>query len=183
VLHTVYIAEAASLALFGVMQSSCPVDCNVTFLTVQASSTLHTAAGADAAEFKETVEYGAIVSHIELGLLALEIVHVLGTDLLQEVDVLVGVKLGHLESGGWLRSVYLHLLVHAVIHDQAMGETYSVRLHGMASDVGEVANIGIVEVGDLLGTRCAEGDAIAIGNIDRGGMRHGSGDVLPVGWC
>lgn len=43
----------------------------------------------------------------------------------------------------------------------------------MACDVGKVANVRVVEVGDLLGRRGAECDAIAIGNIDGRGLRHG----------
>lgn len=46
--------------------------------------------------------------------------------------------------------VNLHLLVQAIIHDQAVGHSYAMRLHGMSSIVGIVSDIRVVEVCDLL---------------------------------
>lgn len=41
-----------------------------------------------------------------------------------------------------------HLLVDTIVHDQAMRQPNTMRLHGMASNVGIIANIRVVEVGD-----------------------------------
>ena len=60
------------------MKTSSPIDSNVALLPVETRSTLHTATSTDAAKFKETLEHRAIVSNVELGLLALESLHVLG---------------------------------------------------------------------------------------------------------
>lgn len=100
--RTVDIAEAAGLALLCVVQAAGPVDGNVALAAVQASGALHGAAGADAAELEQAVEDRAVVADVVLALLAREVVHVVGRDLVQEVDVLVGVELRHLVLGGRL---------------------------------------------------------------------------------
>ena len=41
-----------------------------------------------------------------------------------------------------------------------------MRLHGVTGNVGKVANVGIVEIGDFLGTRPSQGHSIAL-LIDR----------------
>jgi hypothetical protein len=43
----------------------------------------------------------------------------------------------------WMRATYvnLHLGVQAIIHDQAVGHPYAVRLHGMPRNVGIVADV------------------------------------------
>ena len=52
--HTVDIAEAAGLALFGVVQAAGPVDGNVALFAVEPGRALHASAGADAAELEQT---------------------------------------------------------------------------------------------------------------------------------
>lgn len=42
-----------------------------------------------------------------------------------------------------------------------------MRLHGVARVIGEVANVGIVEIGDFLGTGWSQGDTIALVGVDR----------------
>lgn len=64
------------------MEAAGPVDGNVAFLTVESGSTLHAAAGTDAAELEETVKDRTIIANIEFGLLPLEVFHVLWADLL-----------------------------------------------------------------------------------------------------
>jgi hypothetical protein len=78
------------------METSCPVDCNVAFFTVQARSSFHAAARADPAEFEEPVKHRAIVAHIVFSLLSHVCIHIVWGDLLQEFNVFVGVKLCHL---------------------------------------------------------------------------------------
>ena len=98
---TVDVAEAAGFAFLCMMQSACPVHRNVTFLAVQSGCTLHAATGTDTAEFEETVEHRAIVTNVVFPLLPHVAVHVVGRDLLQEIDVVVRVKLCHFASGSW----------------------------------------------------------------------------------
>lgn len=42
--------------------------------------------------------------------------------------------------------IYLHLLIDAVVHNQAVRQPDSMRLHWMASHIGIITNIGVVEV-------------------------------------
>ena len=94
--HTVHIAETRSFTLFRVMQTTSPVDGNLTLLAVQSRRTLHAATSADTAEFKQAIEYGAVISDIVLALLLAVRLHVIRCYSLQEIDVVVGVELGHL---------------------------------------------------------------------------------------
>lgn len=49
--------------------------------------------------------------------------------------------------------VYFHLLINSIVHNQAVRQPNSVRLHGMARNIGIIPDIGIVEVGNpFLGT-------------------------------
>ena len=82
------------------MQTTGPIDRNVAFLPIQASSSFHAAASTDAAELKQPVENRAVITDIVLTLLAHITVHVVGGNLLQEIDIVIGVKLGHLSSAG-----------------------------------------------------------------------------------
>ena len=99
---TVNVAEAAGLALFCVMKTTCPIDCHVTFAAVQPCSTLHTATCAYAAKFEETVKDWAVVAHVETALLFLVRLHIVRCHFLEEFDVFVRVELGHLKIGSWL---------------------------------------------------------------------------------
>jgi len=62
--------------------------------------------------------------------------------------------------------VNLHLGVQAIVHDQAMRHAYAVGLHGMSCYIGIVADVGVVEVGDLFWLRR---DAV----VQRSGARRG----------
>ena len=98
--HTVDIAEPARLALLGVMQAACPVDGNVALFAVEPCRAFHAAAGADAAELKEAVKHGAVVADVVFALLPHMIVHIIGSHLLQKLNVLVRVELRHLGGDG-----------------------------------------------------------------------------------
>lgn len=87
------------------VKTTSPVDCNITFVAVQSCGAFHTASSADSAELEKTVEHGAIVSNIVSALFLREMVHVVGCDLGQEVDIFVGVELGHLVLGGRFRTL------------------------------------------------------------------------------
>lgn len=100
--RTIDVAEATGFALLGMVKASSPVDRNVALLTVQARGALHAATSTDAAELEETIKDGTVVADVVLDLLLLVAVHVVGGDALKEVDVLVGVELGHLAASGGL---------------------------------------------------------------------------------
>jgi len=149
--HTVDVAETTGLAFLGVMQTASPVDSNIAFAAVQPRRTLHTATSADTAELEQTVEDRTVVADVVFALLFAEVVHVVWGDALQEVDVLVGVELGHLVLGGGLCAVDFEVLVETVVHDEGVSHADTVWLHWVACVIGVVANIAIVEVCDFLG--------------------------------
>lgn len=78
------------------MKAAGPIDGDVALLSVESRGTFHTSTSTDAAEFEEPIEDRAIITNIELSLFPLEVVHVLGTNLLEEVDVFVCMELRHL---------------------------------------------------------------------------------------
>ena len=66
-------------------------------------------------------------------------------------------------------NINLHLLVEAIVHDQAMGHPDPMGLHRMTRDIGVVTNIGVVEIGDFL---VAIVWPIQINGIKRSQCRH-----------
>lgn len=50
--HTVDVAKTTSFALFRMVQTSGPVDCDVAFIAVEPCRAFHAAARADAAKFE-----------------------------------------------------------------------------------------------------------------------------------
>ena len=118
--HTVDVTEAASFAFLCVMQTTGPVDGNVALVTVQARGALHRAAGTDAAELEQTIENRTIVANVVFALLAHETVHVVGRNLLEELNVFICVKLCHFGSDGWFctltRRVSVYLLTRSYHH-------------------------------------------------------------------
>ena len=98
---TVHIAKPASLAFLRVMQASRPVDSDIALPSIQPCSTLHTATCANPAELKQAIEDWAIVTNVVFTLLLGEVVHVIRSDFLEEVDVFVRMELRHFEFGGW----------------------------------------------------------------------------------
>jgi hypothetical protein len=133
------------------MQPPGPINSNIALPAIQPGSTLHTPARTNATKLKQAIENGTIVADIILALLLGKIVHIIGGDPLQEVDVLVGVELRHLVLGGGLGAVDFELAVQAVVHDEAVGHADAVGFHGVAGVVGVVAHVAVVEVGDFLG--------------------------------
>jgi hypothetical protein len=97
--QTVHVAETASLALLGMVKASGPVDSSVALVTIETGGTLHATTSADSTEIEEAVEDRAVIANVEFALLLLVGIHIVRRDLLEEVDVLVGMELGHLALG------------------------------------------------------------------------------------
>lgn len=102
---TIDVAETTGFTLLGVMKSTSPVDCDVAFASVEARSALHAATGGDTTELEEAIEDGTIIADVEFALLFHEGVHVVWRDLLEKVDILVCMKLGHFMLCGWFCSL------------------------------------------------------------------------------
>lgn len=190
---TIDIAEATCFTLLGVMQTTSPVDSNVAFAAVQAGCALHCATCADTAKLEQAVKHGTVIADVVFALLLSKVVHVVWRDLVQKVDVLVCVELRHLVLGGRFGALQLsvsiafsqqtmgathvdfHLGVQSIIHDQAVGHAYAVRLHGMAGHIGVVADIRVVEVRDFLWLRRGAAED-AVGPSAGRHVFHGAGE-------
>lgn len=149
--HTVDVAETTGLAFLGVVQTTSPVDGDVALAAIQPCGALHAASSADSAELEQAVEDGTVVTDIVFALLFAKVVHVVGSDALQEIDVLVGVELGHLVFRCGLCAVDLQVLVETVVHDEGVCHADTVWLHGVASIISIVADVAVVEICDFLG--------------------------------
>uniref|UniRef100_A0A3B3TTN3 Uncharacterized protein n=1 Tax=Poecilia latipinna TaxID=48699 RepID=A0A3B3TTN3_9TELE len=103
------------------MQTSCPVDGDVTNLEERAG---------------REAQHPPVVSHVERVEALGEALHVVGADLLQEVDVVLGVEAAHVVLRGFVRLEDLTGVQH-----QAVSQGQTVRLHGVtrtwaSEDVG-----------------------------------------------
>jgi hypothetical protein len=78
--------------------------------------------------------------------------------------------------------VNFHLFVQAVVHNKTVGHSDTVRLHGMASIVGVVSDIRVVEVGDFLWLSTIGGARRVQRRTILGRVGHGSGSILD-GFC
>jgi hypothetical protein len=96
--HTVDVAEATGFTFLGVVKATSPIDGDVALLSVQSRGTLHTTTRTDTAKLEETIEHRTIISDVVFSLLPHETVHIVRCDFLQEIDVIVRVKLGHFAS-------------------------------------------------------------------------------------
>lgn len=95
------------------------------------------------AVLKHPVEDRAIrlpdASQVEPSHLRQVLVLVVRRHRLEELDVVVGMKLFNLQLGAWLGTVEHHRLFEVVVRDQGVGEAYAVRPHGVAAAVVERA--------------------------------------------
>ena len=87
------------------MKATSPIDGNIALLTIQTSSSLHTATSADAAKLEKAIENRTIVTDVVLALLSHVAVHVVGCDLLQKINVVIGMKLCHFASSSRFRTL------------------------------------------------------------------------------
>lgn len=78
------------------MKSASPVDRDVAFLAIQTGGAFHAATRANTTELEQTVKDGTVVSDIVFALLAHVAIHVVWRHLLQKVDVVICMELGHL---------------------------------------------------------------------------------------
>ena len=142
------VAEAGRLALLGVVESAGPVDGDVRLSLVQFHGAGHTAAGGELAELVESVKDGAVLADVEALHLSVVLAHVVGSNVAQEHDVLVGVILGHLLEDGLVGSVDLHLAVESVVEEKIVGHADAMGLHRMSLSVVVIADVTIVVVAD-----------------------------------
>mmetsp|Transcript_314 Transcript_314/g.1030 ORF Transcript_314/g.1030 Transcript_314/m.1030 type:complete len:265 (+) Transcript_314:1357-2151(+) len=143
------VAETRRLGLFGVVQATSPVDCNVSKARVKPGRASEGPSSGYLAKVPQTVKDGTILHDVK----SLEgrgvILGTLRSYCLEKADVFVGMKPRHLPLGNSRGGQDLHLVEHAVGDDELVCHSNSVRLHRMTLSIVEVANLAIVVVGHL----------------------------------
>uniref|UniRef100_A0A8C0VEW2 Uncharacterized protein n=1 Tax=Cyanistes caeruleus TaxID=156563 RepID=A0A8C0VEW2_CYACU len=114
-----------------VVETSCPVHCDVCLLLVQLHST--------------DPRFSAAASLTSLHLLAV-LRHVVRADGPQEFDVIVAVVLGHLLCIGFVRTLQgqqhnFHLPVEPIVEQEVVGHADPVGFHGMSLAIIIIPNI------------------------------------------
>ena len=145
------VAEAGGLGLLGVMETAGPVDDDVGTVLVEAAGAADGAGRVQLAELEETVEDRTVLPDVEALQLADVVLHVVGGDDAEEVDVVVGMEARHGRGRYQPGTEDLHPAVEAVVDDQVVRHADAMRLHGMALAVVIVANLGIVKVRNASG--------------------------------
>ena len=145
------VAKAGGLGLLGVMESAGPVDDDVGPVLVEAAGAADGAGGVQLAELEEPVEDRAVLPDVEALQLPDVVLHVVGGDDAEEVDVVVGMEARHGGRADEAGAEDLHPPVQAVVDDEVVRHADAVGLHGVALAVVVVANLGIVEVGNASG--------------------------------
>lgn len=102
---TINITETTCFALFRMMETPGPIYSDIALPSVEACCSLHTSTSADTTELEQAVKDWAIVTHVVFSLLLGERVHIIRGDFLEEVDVFIGVELGHFMTSGRFRAL------------------------------------------------------------------------------
>jgi len=148
----VRVAESRCLAALRVVEPSGPVDDDVGAALVEARRARDRATRVRLTVLVQPVEDRAIVADVE----ALEhrakllLLHVLGRDSAQEVDVFVGVEGDHVLERRRLRAENVHVLIQAIVDDQVVRQPHAVGAHWVLPTVMVVANLLVIEVVDAL---------------------------------
>ena len=145
------VAKAGGLGLLGVMESAGPVDDDVGAVLVETAGAADGAGGVQLAELEEAVEDRTILADVEALELPDVVLHVVGGDDAEEVDVVVGMEAGHGGRTDEAGAEYFHPPVQAVVDDEVVRHADAVGLHGVALAVVVVAHLGIVEIGNAAG--------------------------------
>ena len=145
------VAKAGGLGLLGVMESTGPVDDDVGAVLVETAGAADGAGGVQLAELEESVEDRTILADVEALQLPDVVLHVVGGDDAEEVDVVVGMEARHGGRTDEAGAEDLHPPVQAVVDDEVVRHADAVGLHGVALAVVVVAHLGIVEIGNAAG--------------------------------
>lgn len=85
------------------MQTASPVDSNVGLSHVELDCSANGPASGQLAKVVQSVEYWAVLAHVEALQLLDVVVHVLGRDHLEELHIVIGVEFRHVALGRRLR--------------------------------------------------------------------------------
>lgn len=113
------------------VQTPCPINDDVRLVFVEARGSSDRSAGVELAEFKDPVKDGTIFADIESLKLSVIVLHVVGGDLFQEVNIVVRVEARHGCRRNEPRTKDFHFAIEAVIDYKIVGHTNAMRFHGM----------------------------------------------------
>merc|ERR1711971_45429 len=132
------------------MQTSGPVDGNLSRLFVQFHCRGNRTSSRQLTELVESVEYWTILAYVEPLHLLVVLTHVVRSDGPEKPDVVVAVELGHLLLGRLVGPVDLHLPVEPIVEQKVVGHPYPMGLHGVTLPIVVVANVTVIVVADPL---------------------------------
>lgn len=92
------------------------------------------------------VENRTVLSHVEPLELSKIVSHVIGSNGVQKVDVVVGMKSGHIRRRHKSGSEYFHSFVQIVIDDETVSHSNAMRLHRMPLTVMIVSDVAIEKI-------------------------------------
>lgn len=142
------ITKPRRFGLLGVMQTTGPIESNISVTAVELDGGADGAAGGGLAEAEKAIENGTVLADIE----ALQVSRVsvvmegIGRDGGEEVDIVIGVKPSDIIRASRERAVDLHPAMKGIMNNQVMRHPDAVRFHRVPLAVVVVADGGLVEV-------------------------------------
>ncbi len=127
------------------MQTAAPVDSNIRLLLVQFNCTSNRTSSRELTKLEKAVENRAVLADIETLHLFSIVVHVVGSDALQEFDIVVTMELRHIIVDSLRRTIHLHLAIKAIVQQEVMGHAYAMGLHWMPLTVVVISDIALKE--------------------------------------
>lgn len=91
--NVIDVAETAGLGFLRMVQTTGPIDRNVCLVVVETHCTAHAASSADLTVLVQAIEHGAVLPDVEPRQLRAVLLHIVRSDLLEEVDVVIGMEL------------------------------------------------------------------------------------------
>mmetsp|Transcript_42954 Transcript_42954/g.124216 ORF Transcript_42954/g.124216 Transcript_42954/m.124216 type:complete len:207 (+) Transcript_42954:804-1424(+) len=141
------VTESRSLSFLSVVQTSGPVDDNVHSAIVQTGCTADRPRGVELTKLEKPIKNRAILSHIKSLKLTDVVLHVIWSDHLEKIDIVVAVKSRHGRRRHQPRTEDLHFPIQSIVHHQVVSHSDTMRFHRMPLPVMIISHLGIVEIG------------------------------------
>lgn len=152
------IAKPRSLTLLSMVQTTSPIDRNVTEAMVKFHSTTNRATSVSLAKRIQPIKDGAVLTHIEPLELPQLVLLRFGGDVSEKRNVIVGVEAAEVPVSGRVGFEDLHMLQKTVVGEKGMGHANPVRLHRVPLAIIVISHFWVVEITHLslhsVWTRC-----------------------------
>lgn len=146
--NVVDVAESRGLRLLRMMESTGPINSDVSIGAVKFDGGADGAAGGGLAEVKQAVKDGAILADVEALEMAGEggVSESVRRDRSEKVNVVIGMEAANVGGGGRKGTVDLHAAVERVVYDEVVRHADTVGLHWVALTVVVITDGRFVEV-------------------------------------